>query len=515
MIATSLRRASLAIAFVGAAVPALASPSLTLTPASTHPGGSTKVSGAGFGANEAVDVYFDTSDMILEFTDASGNFGPDKLQISSSILPGSHWVTALGRKNGDGNHKALVVSTPWVSHGFTERGRRNNPYENVVDASNVSKLDLAWSAATGTYGISSSPAVGEFGSSYNPYIFVGSLNGYLYAFDSTGAKKWSQPAGGSSVAGVWSSPVVSGANVYVGGGDDKLYAFRGTTGATVAGFPVALDGFIASSPAVANGIVYIGTTNGTLYAVRASNGALVWSVTTSGASFDQSSAAVANGVVYIGSISDNKLYAFKAATGAAVSGFPVTTGFSIKSSPAIANGIVYVGSEDAYLYAFDAKNGALVWSAASGDRFNSSPAVANGVVYAGSLDHRLFAFDAKDGTELWVAATGGSYSSPAVANGVVYVEGQDDTVYAFNANGCGGGTTACPPLWSARIGGTFFSSPAVSDGMVFIGSYQDGTLSAFALNGGDDAMYRRQNAPPPSYASLHPDFRLKPVKRQN
>ena len=114
---------------------------------------------------------------------------------------------------------------------------------------------------------------------------------------------------------------------------------------------------------------------------------------------------------------------------------------------------------------------------------------------------------------MWVSTTGNRIeSSPAVANGVVYIGSDDGAMYAFNAGGCGGGTAACPPLWSARIGATFFASSAVSDGMIFIGSRQDGTLSAFALNGGEDAVYRRQNAPPPSYASLHPDFRLKPAK---
>jgi outer membrane protein assembly factor BamB len=53
------------------------------------------------------------------------------------------------------------------------------------------------------------------------------------------------------------------------------------------------------------------------------------------------------------------------------------------------------------------------------------------------------------------------------------------------------------------------SSPAVSDGVVYVGT-GDHTLYSFALDGGNNAVYRR-SATPPSYASLHPDYRLKPA----
>jgi outer membrane protein assembly factor BamB len=64
----------------------------------------------------------------------------------------------------------------------------------------------------------------------------------------------------------------------------------------------------------------------------------------------------------------------------------------VTSSPAVANGVVYVGSDDGDFYAFDAKTGAALWSAATGGAVESSPAVANGVVYVGSDDASLYAF---------------------------------------------------------------------------------------------------------------------------
>ena len=46
--------------------------------------------------------------------------------------------------------------------------------------------------------------------------------------------------------------------------------------------------------------------------------------------------------------------------------------------------------------------------------------------------------------------------------------------------------------------------------MVYVGS-PDGNVYAYALNGGDDAVYKRTRKRP-SFAALHPDLRLKPVR---
>src|SRR5690348_15458968 len=98
---------------LGVAPAADASPAVALSVASGHPKFTTSVSGSGFGANQGVDIYFDTTDLILDVTDASGKFGPDKLTIPAGALPGSHWITAIGRRDGDAAHKAFNVTTLW------------------------------------------------------------------------------------------------------------------------------------------------------------------------------------------------------------------------------------------------------------------------------------------------------------------------------------------------------------------------------------------------------------------
>ena len=232
------------LAAIGWAFPAFAAPGETVVPSSGHPQLVTKVSGSGFLANEAVDIYFDTTDKILGFTDASGNFPAYDLAVPADALPGTHWITAIGRTNGDGVQKSFVVRTAWPQFGFGASGTRNNPYENVISASNVGSLDLAWSFPTG--GIdTASPVVA------NGIVYIGSSNNVLYALTaSTGAMKWSYTTGGP----IDSTPAVSGGVVYIGSADKKMYALNATTGALK--WTVTTGGDIESSPAVANSVVY-------------------------------------------------------------------------------------------------------------------------------------------------------------------------------------------------------------------------------------------------------------------
>lgn len=77
------------------------------------------------------------------------------------------------------------------------------------------------------------------------------------------------------------------------------------------------------------------------------------------------------------------------------------------SSAAVINGVVYVGSDDNYLYALNAANGALIWQYKTGNAIDSSPTVANGVVFFGSEDNKVYALNATTGSKIWSYGTGG------------------------------------------------------------------------------------------------------------
>ena len=336
-------------------------------------------------------------------------------------------------------------------------------------------------------------------------------------------------------AGV-TSPSVARGKVYVGSGDNNVYAFDAVGAANCSGSPrtcqplwtATTDGPVGSAPAVVNGVVYVGSSDNNVYAFDAAGATNcsgsprtcqpLWTAATNSAV--ASSPAVVNGVVYIGS-EDGQLYAFDAAGATNCSGTPKTCqplwtanagdDGPILASPAVANGVVYVGSYfEGNLFAFDAagatncsgtpKTCQPLWTAPTASRpfgsMFSSPAVANGVVYVGSGDNKLYAFDAagaancsgspKTCQPLWTAATSDFVgSSPAVANGVVYVGSNDHHLYAFDAAGvtnCSGSPKTCTPLWTAATSEIVISSPAVANGVVYVGS-NDGNLYAFDAAG--------------------------------
>ena len=273
--------------------------------------------------------------------------------------------------------------------------------------------------------VTSSPVLSE------GVVYVGSGENNLYAIDAmTGEDKWRFATKDS----VTSSPVVSNGVVYVGSRDTNLYAIDAMTGKMKWRF--ATKGAVTSSPAVSNGVVYFGSEDKNLYAIDAVTGKEQWRFAT-GHCVD-SSPAVSNGVVYVGS-RDNNLYAIDAVTGKEQWRFATgdwsASGGSVYSSPAVSNGVVYVGSWNRNLYAIDAVTGKEQWRFATGDRVSSSPAVSNGVVYFGSEDKNLYAIDAVTGQEKWQFATKGNVeSSPAVSNGVVYVGSLDKNLYAFGGS---------------------------------------------------------------------------------
>jgi outer membrane protein assembly factor BamB len=338
-----------------------------------------------------------------------------------------------------------------------------------------------WTATTGSY-IESSPSVTDGD------VFVGSYDGNLYAFDAAGnincsgtpktcTPLWTAHTG----AAILSSPAISGGVVYVGSDNGKLYAFDAAGNQNCSGTPKVcaplwtssyLGGSVYSSPAVANGSVFVGSGNDDLYAFDAAGNinctgspktcSPLWSAVTTGVGIS-SSPAVAGGVVYITS-GDGTFYAFDAAGSINCSGSPKSClplwnsnllDDGTTSSPAVAYGNVYFGQGGGgKLDAFDAAGNtdcsgspkicSPVWSYEVGTTVNSSPAIANGLVFIGNAINALFAFDAK---------------------------GQTD---------CSGTPTTCLPLWTATLGGAVNSSPAIANGVVYVGS-DDGKLYAYGL----------------------------------
>jgi outer membrane protein assembly factor BamB len=451
------------------------------------PTGAVTVSGSGFGAREAVDVYFDTTDEALTVTSASGTFKGVKVNVPTTAVPGAHWVTAAGRHSGLAAQAKFTVNTNWTQYRYSSLHKGSNPYENVLNPGNVGDLDQAWHDTTGG-AVESSPAV------LNGLVFATSLDGTLYAVNAaTGAQEWSDSGAGPADASPAVTPDGARTEVFVGSEDGNVSALSGASGQfTQIDWTFNTGDTVQSSPTLAGGVVYVGSDDGVVFAINASNGDSEWNFSTNGPV--DSSPTVADGVVYVGS-GDGNVYALSAATGTELWSFG--TGGAV-SSPAVASGTVYVGSGNGEVYALDAATGDELWSYDTADGAGKtgagSPAVAGGTVYVGS-DSGVYALSAATGAELWnggPAFAGG----PTVANGVVYIGSAFRQVYALSA-----ATGAA--LWSYATGGAVLSSPAVVNGTVYTGS-NDGNIYAFDLAAGQAAPAR------PRPGALHPSYRLRP-----
>lgn len=437
-----------------------------------------RLQGSGFDPLAAIDIYFDSTVLASTTSDASGSFGSGvislggpaltNLQVPAATLPGEHTITAQERVGQKSAQRSFLVTTDWPKFGYDLPHSGTNSYENILSPANVGGLSPRWSYPAGEIAFSS-PAVS------NGKLYVGSGNNALYALNAdTGVLLWKYAVGNY----IDTSPTVANGIVYFGVyySDNNIYALDANTGALIWKYPA---GDRTSSIAVANGIAYAGSTDGNLYALNATSGALVWKAATSQYDEISSSPAVVNGVVYFGGGEDDgNVYALNASTGALIWKHFVTI-FGVDSSPAVVNGVLYISAEDGNFYALDAGTGTQLWMYETmGQGIDSSPAVANGVVYFGgnSSIGGVWALNATTGGFIWKYVIGTTVeSSPAVANGVVYIGSEDNNVYALDA-------TTGSLLWSYATQNQVVNSPAVVNGKVYIGS-EDGTMYAFGLPG--------------------------------
>ena len=406
---------------------------------------------------------------------------------------------------------------------------RGDPAHSGAYASAAPSLaTLAWKFLTGGRVISTPAVVGDA-------IYVGSTDGSLYSLNrADGTPRWKFDTRGP----IASSPAVVNGLVIVSSTDGGVYAVDAATGTqkwrfatkgerrfTAPGIhgaiprtermPDPFDVFL-SSPVVSDGIIYIGSGDQSVYALDAATGAVKWAFATG--DVVHATPAVVEGVVYIGSW-DRNLYAFDAATGR--ERWRYTTGndttiynqIGIASSAAVAGGIVFVGGRDGHFHAVDARTGAPKWRINNNGGWTiASPAVRDGVVYFPTSDGRRFkAVDAVTGAvRIDLQNKAISFSSPALAGEVAFYGTSDGYLNAvsttdgkllarFQTDGSrengprytnADGVMNTGPMYPDRtldgmmIGmrtmmtlGSVLSSPVIADGVAYFGS-TDGHLYA-------------------------------------
>jgi outer membrane protein assembly factor BamB len=132
------------------------------------------------------------------------------------------------------------------------------------------RLDLGeWARPVGG-GIVGAPALAES----EGLVFVGSDDGNLYAFKTTGdaiGATWKFKAGGQ----VWSTPAVGEGAVYFGSMDRYVYALSSRRGELL--WRYKTGGAVVSTPLLLGDMVVVGSFDRTLYALDARSGKLRWS----------------------------------------------------------------------------------------------------------------------------------------------------------------------------------------------------------------------------------------------
>lgn len=463
---------------------------LASNPAIASPGTNVTAAGTGFQAGETVNLYLDnTSGSALGTTTANAKGNINKsLALPSSTTPGAHSLIGVGQTSTTSLTANLSIDTSWANFGQGAQNTRVNPYENTLSSSNVSNLQLKWSATVSTNNLGSPSPVYA-----NGVVYMAGPTGVLVAYDAiTGNVKWQyDPRTGfpnistplvDPVAGLVFFGVLGHQNP---GSPSPFYAVDMQTGTLKWSVILPCDEF--GEPTLAFSTIYMGTslnngTSGTVYALDEVSGKVKWNVTTGGGVWRAIAVDTSTKTVFAG-IGDPsfQILALDAIVG--TTKWQITVPNSIEdldpgSAMVVANGLVYFSDKNGYVYALHESDGSVAWATQiaklSADDV-STPAIApNGDLYVGSLDAILYDLNSTTGAVNWKATNvGGLDSSPAFANGVVYIASFNSNIYALDA-------TTHAVLWTYTTGGKSFSSPIVVNGWLYCGS-DDGKLYAFSL----------------------------------
>ncbi len=286
--------------------------------------------------------------------------------------------------------------------------------------------------------------------------------------------------------------------------DYQIKALRGDDGTLLWSYKVE-EGRLTGAPVIAEEIVY-SIIEKAIYALQAQDGIFLWRAT-----LDTDPEVPAflgpiifapptiwNGIAYlvpgVNSPEQPFLYAFQAKNGtllwkkqiARTTFFPLT----------ILDGVIYL-STHLGCAALRASDGSAIWQDETEMMTRSLAVVANGMVYNSAVKYYhvlagygrmeqqsqgfLYARRASDGATIWKQQVGnatseGYMTTPVVIEDAIYTGANDGQLYAFQARDG-------VPLWHSQIKDISLSSPTGANGVVYVGG-DDGCVYAFRASDG-------------------------------
>lgn len=266
----------------------------------------------------------------------------------------------------------------------------------------------------------------------------------------------------------------------------------------------------SDAPVIVDGVVYVSLVEGMIYALHAQDGSLLWrtlidlgpDVPSFLGPIVFASPTIVDEIVYCAPAVNAPLnpfvYAFQAKDGTLLWKAQITS--STAFPLAVVDGVIYLSAPRGCT-ALSASDGSTIWEQETRGQTCSPPGVMNGRVYLGLSENRyevltfesseprhwqealLCALDASDGSLLWEQQLGithgaGHPTTPLVTPDAIYIGADDGSVSAFQA---GDGV----PRWHFKTGGTLLSSPTGANGVVHVGA-NDGCV--YALRASDGAL---------------------------
>jgi len=363
------------------------------------------------------------------------------------------------------------LTPQWPQYGFDAHHTMFDPFEYILNRSNVEGLSLQWQFMTGD-GTGIAPLSGPALSDGVLYVASQAQTTFTALDAATGTSRWIYTG-----ISTFSDPAVWNGHVYTASLDGNLYAFPtscvGTCTPTWA-VPVGRLG-TNSPPTLANGSIYIGGYDGRLYAFDATTGAQLWSAQVNPRNVVDPlnfAPAVSDDGVFVSG--DRGVYAFPGSCSTPCAPLWVaSTQFSPTAAPTVDGGSVLVADYQGTVYAIDAATGIIEWRGTVTAR-PYAIAVASGVAYVTSGLGELVAFAVAGCGEavcspLWTSAPSGlTLFTPTIANGVVYV-GALDFIYTHGdvlayPTTC---TDGCEPLATLVLGGANETPVAVAGGRIY------------------------------------------------
>ena len=348
--------------------------------------------------------------------------------------------------------QSQASSDEWLSF------RGNPQLTGVATAELPETLELLWTFETAD-GVESTAAIAA------GTVYIGALDGYLYAIDlTTGALKWQYQASGE----IKSSPTVYRNVVHFGDGMGVFHAVDVQTGRGRWTFEAEAE--IISSASISQDRLLFGSYDQYLYCLSVEDGSLIWKFETEG--YVHGTPAIVNGAVIVSGC-DGYLRVINIADG--VERQKIALGDYVAASPAILNDRVYAGTFGNQVLCAGLDSSEIFWRYEHPERhfpFYASAAVTADIVIIGGRDKMVHALHPQTGESRWVySAKSRVDSSPVIVGERVFFGTVGGELVALNLN-------SGEKVWDFVVGAAIIASPSVVDGKLVIGT-DDGRIYCF------------------------------------